>query len=82
MYSTATPLHVQCEDGTFSVIESQEGARQGDSMGSLFYCYGIRPLLLKVLSKTVLPSVSLLAYIDDIKIVGPPCELAAALQIF
>jgi hypothetical protein len=59
------------EDGQgLASIVNAVGSRQGCSLGSLLYCLAIHPLLLQLQSE--FPELLILAYCDDVHIIGPP----------
>ena len=61
--------------GLASIINSV-GSRQGCSLGSLLYCLAIHPLLLQLQGE--FPDLLILAYCDDVHIVGPPDQAIKA----
>jgi hypothetical protein len=54
------------------------GSRQGCSLGSLLYCLAIHPLLLQLQTEFKDSGLLILAYCDDVHIVGPPEEAIRA----
>jgi hypothetical protein len=59
-------------------ILSQTGARQGDALGPLFFCLGSLALLQRIQEQ--LPSGKVIAYLDDIFIIGPQEEVSNAIR--
>ena len=74
-YGSESPLF--SNDGSL-LATSCTGVRQGDPLGPLFFCLGLHSLLKKLQDR--FPKVSVLAYIDDVTIVGPGIEALAALH--
>jgi len=62
------------EDGRLSVICGPEGVRQGDVLGSLLFCIGLKPAIerTKAIFEQQFPNkeLHLFAYMDDITIAG------------
>ncbi|MDO9013575.1 MAG: reverse transcriptase domain-containing protein, partial [Polynucleobacter sp.] len=58
-------------------IASREGVQQGDPLGPFLFCLGIQAILADLTVSH--PECKILAYMDDISILGPP---AAALRVF
>ncbi len=81
MYLNPTPLFVTKPGPapTTEMILSTEGARQGDTLGPLFYCLSTLKFLEKLRTCTV--AGGLLSFIDDINVGGPPESLKAALEV-
>jgi hypothetical protein len=62
------------EDGVGdTAVPNSVGSRQGCSLGSFLYCLAIHPYLLQL--REEFPDLFILAYCDDVHIIGPP-ELA------
>ncbi|KAK3280726.1 hypothetical protein CYMTET_11449 [Cymbomonas tetramitiformis] len=57
-------------DGTFHWISSAEGAQQGDPLGPFFMAAPLQPVLQAALRAH--PDVYIIAYLDDIHILGEP----------
>ena len=70
-YCSATPIY--SSDGTF-LFFSETGVKQGDPLGPLFFAAGIQDILVRV--REAFSGVTVLAYLDDITLFGPP-ELVA-----
>jgi hypothetical protein len=72
-YGVATPL---CNTLGELVCHSETGVKQGDPLGPLYFSVGIANLL----SQTVLhhPTIKVMAYLDDVTLVGPPAECLRA----
>jgi hypothetical protein len=51
-------------------IPNSVGSRQGCSLGSFLYCLAIHPLLIQLQDE--FPELLILAYCDDVHLVGPP----------
>jgi hypothetical protein len=65
------------EDGQgLASIVNSVGSRQGCSLGSLLYCVAIHPLLVQLQGE--FPDLLILAYCDDVHIVGPPDQAIKA----
>ena len=58
-------------------IHSTVGSRQGDVWGSCTYCLALHPILER-LNEEYGDRVLIVAYCDDVYIVGPPADAAAA----
>lgn len=58
------------------VAPSATGVRQGDPLGPLFFCLGLHPLLDS--TATRFPHVTVMAYMDDVHILGPQREAMRA----
>ena len=71
-YSKAGDLVLKIQ-GVEHIIKSSTGTRQGDVLGSLLFCLGMNPLLLR--AKARHNDVGLRAIIDDITIWGPPASV-------
>ncbi|KAK3274578.1 hypothetical protein CYMTET_17246 [Cymbomonas tetramitiformis] len=63
-------------DGTFHWISSAEGAQQGDPLGPFFMAAPLQPVLQAALRAH--PDVYIIAYLDDIHILGEPDRARAA----
>ncbi|KAK3275874.1 hypothetical protein CYMTET_16023 [Cymbomonas tetramitiformis] len=66
----------QGADGRFRWVESAEGAQQGDPLGPFFTAVALQPALQATLDEH--PDVFIMAYLDDIHIIGPPDKARAA----
>jgi hypothetical protein len=66
-------------NGGFLRLLSKSGTRQGDPFGPLLFAIAIRPALLRVQSKWAARGVIILAYLDDIYVLGPPNEVKSAM---
>ncbi len=64
-YHCPAPLYLS--DGTLATM-SATGVRQGDPLGSLFFCLGLQPILLQLC--TEFPECHVLAYADDVTVLG------------
>ncbi|MDP3213170.1 MAG: reverse transcriptase family protein [Deltaproteobacteria bacterium] len=58
-------------------IASREGVQQGDPLGPFLFCLAMHPVLSELTASH--PQCKVLAYMDDISILGPP---AAAFRVF
>ena len=74
-YGSATPIYAS--DGTF-LFFSETGVKQGDPLGPLLFAAGLQDVLTRLHSR--LPGVTILAYLDDITLIGPPALVAAAFE--
>ena len=74
LYCNASPLHY----GEEFTLESQWGCQQGCSLGSFLYCLATLDLLGDV--QAAHPGAVIVAYADDIYIIAPPAEAAAAFR--
>jgi hypothetical protein len=72
-YGTATPIYAS--DGTF-LFYSETGVKQGDPLGPLLFAAGLQDVLARL--HVQVPGVTVLAYLDDIPIFGPPDQVALA----
>jgi len=62
-----------------SIIPSKSGTRQGSTLGGVFFCIGIHPILKE--AKRRWPGINVYAYMDDITMTGlDPVELETAFQ--
>ncbi|KAK3252223.1 hypothetical protein CYMTET_38466 [Cymbomonas tetramitiformis] len=66
----------QGDDGEFRWVSSAEGAQQGDPLGPFFMAVALQPALQATLNEH--PDVFIMAYLDDIHILGPPDKVRAA----
>jgi hypothetical protein len=57
---------------------STTGVRQGDVLGPLFFAIGLHPLILEL--KERFPEIIILAYLDDITLMGNKSDLVEAFQ--
>eukprot|EP00854_Cymbomonas_tetramitiformis_P034506 gene34506-biopygen32208 len=62
--------------GASGWVESAEGAQQGDPLGPFFTVVALQPVLQATLDEH--PDVYIMAYLDDIHIIGPPDKARAA----
>jgi hypothetical protein len=69
-------LRVRLPDGNAVWLPSQEGAQQGDALGSFFFALGLQPLLKQVREQH--PDVLVVAYLDNVGLLGPPAATSAA----
>jgi hypothetical protein len=65
-------LHVRCEDGTVHTLRSSSGVTQGDVYGPFLFALGIHPILIRTMERFGGRGVYVLAFADDIHLVGPP----------
>ena len=77
-YNRPTPLVLAGGQWT---LQLEQGVRQGDPLGPLLFSVGIRPLLER-LSDSLGPQYILIAYLDDIYILGGPDSLELAQDFF
>ncbi|XP_062498931.1 uncharacterized protein LOC134176271 [Corticium candelabrum] len=77
MYSGFGDLIVSKGSSTVK-ISSQEGVHQGDPLGPVLFSIAIHPLLLKLQSNQA--GIMVLAYLDDIFLLGPPNEAMVAFE--
>ena len=78
MYSSPTDLFFRLDDSLPSVIPSRCGVRQGCPLGAQLFALGLHPLLCR-LQQLVGMDGFVLAYADDIHILGPPAVVRRAL---
>jgi hypothetical protein len=64
------------DNGSTTEVKSSIGSRQGCSMGSFLFCLAIHQELVNL--KEAFPDLLIVAYCDDVTIVGPPDRAAAA----
>jgi len=69
-YGIESDLFIRTEEGAPIVIKSSSGVRQGDPFGPQFFSLAVRPILHE-LSLHLGPDHLVLAYLDDIFILGP-----------
>jgi hypothetical protein len=74
-YRVPTTLYIRGKDATCTIL-SVSGQQQGDTMGPLLFALGLQPALEAVHAKH--KGVIIRAYIDDIHILGPDSDVAAA----
>jgi hypothetical protein len=75
-------LAVYDKDGKQAVkLKSKSGTRQGDPLGPLLFALAIHPVLTRVQAKMRGRGVYILAYLDDIYILGPPDAAADAARL-
>ena len=77
MYSSSSPL-VFHQDNSSSVILSEEGIHQGDPLGPVLFSIGIQPLLMRLQDHN--PNIKVLAYLDDVFVLGDPANVVPALD--
>jgi len=78
-YASPASLEVVGVPGRATIM-SRQGVRQGDPMGMLLFCIGLRPLLMDILAAAASPPPLLLSYADDASVAGEPASLQQALQ--
>src|SRR5690554_3446944 len=74
-YSKPTRLLLR-SGGTAFVLWTMKGVRQGCPMSMLLFCLVIQPIL--ELIETLFPGVKVIAYADDIFLIGPPNKVFPA----
>jgi hypothetical protein len=67
LWSYGTAVDLLSDNGEI-VCQSTTGVRQGDPLGPLFFCLGVSAILKETASAN--PSVTIMAYMDDIYITG------------
>ena len=78
MYGEASSV-IFHEDGVGRTeVKSGVGTRQGCSWGSFLYCLTIQPLLQQLADE--FPDCVVLAFADDVHILGPPCRASVAYE--
>jgi hypothetical protein len=65
-------LHVRGEDGTVHKLCSVSGVTQGDVWGPFLFALGLHPTLIATMERFGKDGVYVLAFADDIHLVGPP----------
>jgi hypothetical protein len=75
-YQHSAPLYF----GEEVLAYSTEGVRQGDPLGPAFFALGIQDVLKQVQEE--FPSVTVLAYLDDVTVTGPPSTLVHVARRF
>lgn len=76
-YGGASPL---CDSDGSVVTDVTSGVRQGDPLGPLFFALALQPVLTEV--KAAHAAVDVLAYLDDVHLVGPPDAVMEAFHTF
>ena len=71
-YTRAGRLFVRSADGSVATVLSTDGTQQGDPLGPFLFALGIQPCLEEVQAAFIYRGVLVLAYADDIHLVGPP----------
>ena len=61
------------------VIPSQEGVHQGDPLGPVLFATTIHPILSEMQNN--IPEATLLAYLDDVFLLGSPDKVLAAFNM-
>ena len=75
-YANPTKILFSEDDQDLTSIDSTIGSRQGCTFGSFTFCLAMRPLLLRL--QKLFPSCLILAYCDDLCILGPPLDTSNA----
>ena len=75
-YLSAGGLHFRGADGERVLLHSITGVQQGDPLGPFLFALGIHPALQAVQRR--FPTVHLLAFLDDVHLVGPQGAVCAA----
>ena len=76
-YGSATPL--LSSDGE-EIAKTSSGVRQGDPLGPLFFAYAMQPVLREL--STMFADIDIVAYLDDVHLVGPPDRVQEAYDVF
>ena len=76
-YSVPSLLFLFVDGGLLTTMLSSEGLRQGDVLGSLLFCIGVRQFYADTIMKSGAQGV---AICDDLTIVGPPEQVVIAFQ--
>jgi hypothetical protein len=86
-YLRENVLHIRGPNGKVVTIKGKSGVTQGDVFGPLLFGLGIHPVLVDTMARFGSRGVYVLAYADDIHLVGPPqavweafCFLRAGLR--
>ena len=77
-YQMPTTLYIRGKEKTCT-LQSVSGQQQGDTLGPLLFALGLQPVLEEV--HKVFPGVIIRAYIDDIHLIGPDSDVAAAFAL-
>ncbi len=77
MYSKPSSLLFQ-QGGSPVIIQSEEGIHQGDPLGPALFSTAIHPILSDLQNSN--PSIRVLAYLDDVFMVGLPQDVLSALD--
>jgi len=75
-YLSAGGLHFRGADGERTLLHSVTGVQQGDPLGPFLFALGIHPALRVVQQRW--PGVHVLAYLDDVHLVGPQASVHGA----
>ena len=78
-YGGHSPLHVCGAPSGPPLLASRTGVRQGDPIGPLFFALTLQPALEAV--QAAHPDVAVVAYADDVFLVGAPADLPAAFRL-
>ena len=77
-YQLPTTLYIRVKEATCT-LQSVSGQQQGDTLGPLLFALGLQPALEAVHEK--FPGVIVRTYIDDIHLVSPDSDVAAAFAL-
>jgi hypothetical protein len=73
-------LHVARGDGSVTTLLSVSGTQQGDPFGPFLFALAIHAGILRVQQRFAEAGVVILAYLDDVHILGPAADAAAAFK--
>ena len=74
-YGGASPLY----SGASRVVDATSGVRQGDPLGPLLFSMALQPALRQV--GEGIPEVDIVAYLDDVYLIGPKDAVARAFEL-
>ena len=77
-YQPASKLYLRLVDGTFEILTSDEGTRQGEPLAGTFFNLGFLVILEQL--QLMFPKVTPLAIHDDVTLIGPPEDVISAFE--
>ena len=77
-YESPAPLLMRNEQRKLTQLESTSGVRQGDPLGPMLFAMALQPVLKKLQASH--PTVSILAYLDDVVIMGKADDMPLAIH--
>ena len=77
MYLDVSSL-IFIQENKLIVLNSQQGVHQGDLLDPALFSTTIHPTLLEIQKEN--PKIRILAYLDDVFLLGPPLKVVTALE--